>query len=85
MEINAITLDKAMVQVILNAFSIAEFEGMSSLIPTGKPNHNQLSHEEYAKAEFKVLDALRSIHPEIVDQYFDITKQTEYENSKSKK
>lgn len=82
MEINAITLDKAMVHAILSAFSVAEHEGMSSLVSADKTISEQPSGKEFVKAEFRVLQALHSIYPEIVNEYFEIEKQMEYGNKK---
>ena len=82
MELNAIKIDPAMVHAILSAFSVAEHEAMSSLIPESKAIDKQPESREYARAEFRVLEALHSNYQEIVNQYFDITKQMEYKRTR---
>jgi hypothetical protein len=58
---------------------------MSSLVSAGKSISNQPSGKEFAKAEFRVLQALHSIYPEVVNEYFNLEHQMEYGDKTSKK
>jgi hypothetical protein len=80
MEINAIALDENMARIILSAFCSEAYDGRSSLVPNYSGSKHQFSAKEIAKLEFRILDAINSVHPEIVAEYFDIEKQMEYKS-----
>jgi hypothetical protein len=74
MDIDTIPIDRDMAHVILSAFSIASFEGMSSLNALAKNPKDKPIGSDFAQAEANVLKTLNTIYPDIVAQYFDIKK-----------
>jgi hypothetical protein len=75
MDNSSIILDSDMAHVILGAFSVAEHEGMCSLVSANKEIHSRPEGKDYAAAELRVLKAIHSLYPDIAKQYFDVNKQ----------
>lgn len=75
----SLVIDRDMAYVILQAFSVAEHEAMTSLIysPSIGPGGIQGRPEgkDYAAAELRVLQLIHSLYPDIARQYFDVNKQ----------
>jgi hypothetical protein len=70
-----IPIDRDMAHVILGAFSVASFEGMSSLIENNHAIEGRPEGGEYAAAELRVLKVLTKIYPDVAKQYFDLNRQ----------
>lgn len=70
-----IPIDRDMAHVILGAFSVASFEGMSSLIENNQAIEGRPEGGEYAAAEIRVLKVLTKLYPDVAKQYFDLNKQ----------
>lgn len=75
MDINTIPIDRDMAYVILGAFSVAAFEGMSSLVENNQAIEGRPEGGKYAAAELRVLKVLTKLYPDIAKQYFDVNKQ----------
>ena len=75
------TIDRDMAHVILGAFSVAELEGMCSLVSENNFVlrkhfiHGKPKGKDYATAEQRVLQLIYELYPDIASQYFDIKKQ----------
>lgn len=76
-KINTIPIDRDMAYVILQAFSVASFEGMSSLIENNQAVEGRPECGEYAAAELRVLKVLTKLYPDVAKQYFDVNKQAQ--------
>lgn len=72
---NTIPIDRDMAHVILSAFNVASFEGMSSLNSKDNPIKGKPEGQDYADAELRVLRVLTVLYPDIAHQYFDIKRQ----------
>lgn len=73
-------IDRDMAHVILMAFSVAEHEGMTSLVYSPKFDvekgiQGRPEKHAYADAELRVLETLHALYPDITEQYFDLNKQ----------
>lgn len=76
MDNNTLIIDRDMAFVILQAFSVAEFEGMTSLVfSTSAGIKGRPEGKAYADAEFRVLELINKNYPDIAKQYCDINKQ----------
>lgn len=75
MDIDTIPVDRDMAHVILAAFAVASFEGMSSLIENNQAIEGRPEGGEYAAAELRVLKILTKLYPDVAKQYFDVNKQ----------
>ena len=69
------TIDREMAHVILSAFTVASFEGMSSLNANLKPKKDKPLGPDFVRAETNVLKLLNSLFPDVVSQYFDAKKR----------
>jgi hypothetical protein len=72
---DTILIDRDMAHVILSAFNVASFEGMSSLNSKDHPIKGKPEGQNYADAELRVLRILTVLYPDVAYQYFDIKKQ----------
>jgi hypothetical protein len=72
MDINTIPIDRDMAHVILSAFTVASFEGMSSLNAKPAKSNNKPNNSDFVHAEANVLRTLNTIYPDVVAQYFDV-------------
>lgn len=79
----SLVIDRDMAYVIMQAFSVAEHEAMTSLVYSpsvgaagiqGRPEGRN-----YAAAELRVLKLIHDLYPDIARQYFDVNKQVQYE------
>lgn len=75
MDIDTIPIDREMAHVILGAFSVASFEGMSSLVEKNSTIEGRPEGADYADAELRVLRVLTKLYPDVATQYFDLNKQ----------
>lgn len=74
MDIEPIPIDREMTHAILSAFTIASFDGMSSLNANPRPKKDKPLGPDFARAEANVLKMLNTLFPDVVAQYFDVKK-----------